>query len=31
MKKPTDGIGGSTGAAERKLVLISVKQIQNFA
>ena len=28
---PTDGINVSTGAAEKKLVLTLVKQIQSFA
>ena len=30
-KKPTEGINGSVGAAEKKLVLTLVEQIQNFA
>ena len=28
---PTEGINGSVGAAEKKLLLTLVKQIQNFA
>ena len=30
-KVPSDGINDSTGAAEKELVLILIKQIQNFA
>ena len=28
---PTEGINGSAGSAEKKIVLTLVKQIQNFA